>query len=426
MTQRELPRAELPTTAPDLLAEASIVALVVLQGGEQPSGGMAWELAAAVARSGRRVALVDLCLEDPVLDDHAAGGGSEGVVDAFLYGASLQHVAVEQDVPGMHVIPVGTQPTDPDEVWSHQRWRRLARGFGAEGALLMLLVPARALERLAVQPDRVVALAPAGKLSAARRLVLPVEWSAAPVDVVVDTPPPRVTAPPRPRPAAARPVATRRVRPPHRRRWAVAAAGAVLLGAVGLALVLPQRGNGSVSAGPDSAPATAGAAALPAPVEQPGADSLYYAVQVAAFQTMDAALEGAREYQDAGWTATVSPVRLGRQGTWYRLIVAAVSTPDAAERALASLWSRGLVERPNGTILRTPHAINLDSYPDTFAARQGLRERGAAAYIVEASDGTARLFVGAFETPEQARLADSILAAVDLQGTIVPRTGTTR
>jgi cell division septation protein DedD len=426
MTQRELPRAELPTTAPDLLAEANIVALVVLKGGERPSEEMAWELAAAVARAGRRVALVDLCLEDPLLDGRTAGGGSEGVVDAFLYGASLQHVAVEQDVPGLHVIPVGTQPTDPDEVWSHQRWRRLARGFGAEGALLLLLVPAHALERLAVEPARVVVLAPVGKVSGARRIVLPVEWSAAPVDVVVDTPPPRVTAPPRPRPQAARPVATRRVRPPRRRRWAVAAAGAVLLGAVGLAVVLPQRGSGSVSAGSDSLLAATSTAALPSPVEQPGGDSLYYAVQVAAFQSMDAALEGAREYQDAGWTATVSPVRLGRQGTWFRLIVAAVPTPDAAQRALASLWSRGLVERPNGTILRTPHAISLDSYPDTFAARQGLRERGAAAYIVEASDGTARLFVGAFETPEQARLADSILAAVDLQGTIVPRTGTTR
>jgi Mrp family chromosome partitioning ATPase len=103
MTQRELPRAELPTTAPDLLAEANIVALVVLKGGERPSEEMAWELAAAVARAGRRVALVDLCLEDPLLDGRTAGGGSEGVVDAFLYGASLQHVAVEQDVPGLHL-----------------------------------------------------------------------------------------------------------------------------------------------------------------------------------------------------------------------------------------------------------------------------------------------------------------------------------
>lgn len=425
MTPRELPRAELPTTAPDLLAEAAVVTVVVLPGGEPSGDYMAWELAAAVARSGRRVALVDLCLEHPILDGRAAGGSGEGVVDAFLYGASLQHVAVAQDVAGLHVIPVGTRPTDPDEVWSHQRWRRLARGFGAEGALLLLLVPHHALGRLAIEPARIVVLAPVGKAGAARKLAMPGEWSSVPVDVVVDTPPPRVTAPPRPRPKAARPVTTRRVRPRQRRWWAVVAAGAVLIGAVGLAVVLPRRGNGSVGAGEDSSSAAAHAAALP-PLEQPGADSLYYAVQVAAFQSMDAALEGAREYQEAGWTATVSPVRLGRQGTWYRLIVAAVATPDAAERALASLWSRGLVERPNGTILRTPHAIRLGSYSDTIAAREGVRERGAAAYIVEASDGTVRLLVGAFETPEQARLADSILAAADLQGTVVPRTGIAR
>ncbi|UCF39881.1 MAG: SPOR domain-containing protein [Gemmatimonadota bacterium] len=425
MTPRELPRAELPATAPDLLSEASVVVAVVLAGGERDSEGMAWELAAAVARTGRRVALVDLCLRDPVLDQRAVSGSGEGVVDAFLYGASLQHVAVEQDVPGLHVIPVGTRPTDPDEVWSHQRWRRLARGFGAEGALLILLVPVLALERLAVEPTRIVVLAPVGKASAARRLVLPVDWSSAPVDVVVDTPPPRVSAPPRPRPRAARPVVTRRIRPSRLLRWESAAAAALALGTVALAVTLPRNRNGAVSESTDSA----AAAAIPAPATaeaRPGADSLYYAVQVAAFQSMEAALEGAREYRTAGWTATVSPVRLGRQGTWYRLVVAAVSTPDAAERVLARLWSEGLVERPNGTILRTPHTIGLDRYPDLTAAREGLRERGAAAYIVEAPDGTARLFVGAFETPEQARLADSILAAAGLQGTVVPRTGIAR
>jgi cell division septation protein DedD len=428
MTPREHPRAQLPTLAPDLLAEVTVVTLIVLEGSRQASEAMATELAAAVARPGRRVALIDLCLEDPILDARVARGSGEGLVDAFLYGASLQHVAVEQDVPGFHVIAVGTRPSDPDEVWSHQRWRRLARGFQSEGALLLLLVPAYALARVAVQPDRIVVLAPVGKAGAARKLDTPADWSEVAVDVVVDTPPPRVSAPPQRRPPTARPVATRRVRPPRRRWWAATAGGVVLAGAVGLAVALPQRGNGAVSADVDASEVAVPVAPRPA-AEAPGSDSLYYAVQVAAFQGMDAALDGAREYGDAGWTVTVSPVRLGGQGTWYRLIVAAVSAPDAAERALARLWSQGLVERPNGTILRTPHAIRLGSYPDTAAAqaaRRGLRDRGAAAYIVEASDGSVRLFVGAFETPEQARLADSILAAADLQGTVVPRTGIAR
>jgi hypothetical protein len=428
MTPRELARAQLPTLAPDLLAELTVVALVALEGSGPASEAMAAELAGAVARRGRRVALMDLCLEDPILDARVARGSGEGLVDAFLYGASLQHVAVEQDVPGFHVIAVGTRPSDPEEVWSHQRWRRLARGFRAEGALLLLLIPADALARVAVQPDRIMVLAPVGKAGAARKLATPAEWSEVAVDVVVDTPPPRVSAPPRRRPPTARPVATRRVRPPHRRWWAATAAGVVLAGAVGLAVALPQRGNGAVSADLDPSQVAAPVATRPA-VEAPGSDSLYYAVQVAAFQDMDAALGGAREYRDAGWTVTVSPVRLGGQGTWYRLIVAAVSAPAAAERALARLWNRGLVERPNGTILRTPHAIRLGRYPDITAAeaaRRGLRDRGAAAYIVEASDGSVRLFVGAFETPEQARLADSILAAADLQGTVVPRTGIAR
>ena len=59
-------------------------------------------------------------------------------------------------------------------------------------------------------------------------------------------------------------------------------------------------------------------------------------------------------------------------------------------------------------------------------AKQGLRARGVPAYIVEASDGSVRLFVGAFETPQQARLADSILTAANIEGTLVPRAGKAR
>ncbi len=426
MKPRELPRAQLSGTAPTLLAEATVVVLVPLDGGGRASEAMALELAAAVARHARRVALVDLSLEEPILTTHPGNASGEGVVDAFLYGASLQRVAVEQDVPGLHVIGVGTQPTDPEEIWSHPRWRRLARGFATEGALLLLLVPLAGVAQLTVEPDRIVVLAPVGTSGVARRLSAldEVRHRGVPVDVVVDTPPPRVTTPPRPRPPAARPVATRRVRPPRRRRW-VAAAAVTAIGAASLAVMLAQRTDGSMSESEAS-----DSPAPPAPVlEEAGSDSLYYSVQVAAFQSMANAVERAREYQQAGWAATVSPVRLGRQGTWYRLMVAAVSAPSAAERALARLWNQGLLERPNGTILRTPHAIRLGSYSDTGAARtarEGLRDGGAAAYIVEASDGTVGLFVGAFETPEQARLADSILAAADLQGTVVPRTGIAR
>jgi hypothetical protein len=136
-----------------------------------------------------------------------------------------------------------------------------------------------------------------------------------------------------------------------------------------------------------------------------------------------------REYERDGWTATITPVQLGRQGTWHRLIVAALPTAGAAERALSRLWQDGLLERPNGTILRTPHAIRLGSYTDSAAASaaaEGLRARSIPAYIVMASDGTATLLVGAFETPEQARLADSILTAADLEGTLVARAGIAR
>jgi hypothetical protein len=53
----------------------------------------------------------------------------------------------------------------------------------------------------------------------------------------------------------------------------------------------------------------------------------------------------------------------------------------------------------------------------------GLRERGVPAYIVGAADGTARVYAGAFDLPEQARDIDSLLSAAGVTGSLVRRMG---
>ena len=109
------------------------------------------------------------------------------------------------------------------------------------------------------------------------------------------------------------------------------------------------------------------------------------------------------------------------------MLVGALPTPAAADSLLRRLWQQHLVERPNGTILRTPHANALaESASPAEAERlaEGLRRRGVAAYIVPAPGGLARVLAGAFEAPDQARAADSLLQLAGLKSTLVLRMGT--
>lgn len=135
-----------------------------------------------------------------------------------------------------------------------------------------------------------------------------------------------------------------------------------------------------------------------------------------------------RDFDQAN-PATVSPVRLGRQGLWFRVVIGSLSTAGEADSLLRALWRRGAVEQPNGSILRTPHALWLARAGTPEAARasaEGLRRRGVAAYIVPAPDGSASVLAGAFETPDQARAADSLLRLTGLTAILAYRMGTRR
>lgn len=137
----------------------------------------------------------------------------------------------------------------------------------------------------------------------------------------------------------------------------------------------------------------------------------------------------ARRVPDEAAPATVSAVRLGRQGLWYRVIVGAFPTAAGADSLLRALWLEGAVERPNGTIVRTPHTYLIERQASAEAAAErveGLRRRGVAAYIVSAPEGSAQVLAGAFEAPDQAGAADSLLRLEGLRATLVQRVGIRR
>src|SRR5437773_6760710 len=160
MSARPLPRSRLDNLIPPLVDGHALVALVPATGDLKWATAAAWDVARAAAQHGRRVALVDLWIEDPTLHEVVGLTPSEGIVDAFEYGVSLTKAAHEVD----HVffIAAGAYTAHPGDVFGHERWKKLHGGFRVEGALLLLYLSAGALARLSAVPDGLLVLSPDG------------------------------------------------------------------------------------------------------------------------------------------------------------------------------------------------------------------------------------------------------------------------
>ena len=94
-TARQLPLSRLGHLVPPLVDNASLIGLIPVTDDAQWAAKAAWDIARIAARDGRRVALVDLCLEHPVLHETVGLKATEGIVDAFEYGVSLNKAAHE-------------------------------------------------------------------------------------------------------------------------------------------------------------------------------------------------------------------------------------------------------------------------------------------------------------------------------------------
>jgi cell division septation protein DedD len=224
-------------------------------------------------------------------------------------------------------------------------------------------------------------------------------------------------------------VATKRPALPRTRSLTPAiATGVVLLASLSAGGYVLGRGRRGASV---DRPVTPIPAAVPGTydADRLAGDTLFYSVQVAAFQVLAQAMDLAKDFERSGFVAPVTPIRSGTEGVWYRVLVGAVRSPGAADTLLHQLWTQGLVEPSQGSILRTPETLMVGVWSSVAEGRQamkGLRERGIPAYILPKPDGTARLYVGAFTEADQAGTADSLLAAAGLQHNLVPRSGITR
>ncbi len=119
-----------------------VVLLVDAAGDRAWAADAAVALATAWARAGRRVVLADLHLQEPLVHERLGEPNLDGVVDVFLYGASLSRAARPAPGRGFYLISSGTYTEDPDAVLRHPRWPRIAAGFADAQATLLLFVPA--------------------------------------------------------------------------------------------------------------------------------------------------------------------------------------------------------------------------------------------------------------------------------------------
>jgi cell division protein FtsN len=422
MTHRALPRSRLGNLIPALVESQALVALVPATGDLGWAAHAVWDVARAAVHEGRRVALVDLWIEEPRLHEVVGCTPSDGIVDAFEYGVSLSKAAHQVD--GVFFIAAGSYTPSRGELFGHDRWKKLQAGFRSEGALLLLYLSAGALARLSAVPDGLLVLAPDGfepESSIGQGILATMERGIPLLGVVRErwTPPP-AQAPPEPAPAgrgrASGEVGLPRPAQRPRRRAArpVVVVATLAAGAAG-GWGLLARDTRQPRVVPPPTPPAVSRAQAPAP---PRADTLAWTVQLAAYGTLSKALGLADRLTAAeGVGAFVTPVPLGRGTVWYRVLAGPYPTRDSAAAARVALWLRGTVPNGQGDLLRAPYSLALRSISDL----DSLRRHGIPAFRA----GRGPTLVGAFESPEQASLLQAQLARAGIQATLITRVETT-
>lgn len=124
---------------------------------------------------------------------------------------------------------------------------------------------------------------------------------------------------------------------------------------------------------------------------------------------------------------SVSPVTIEPDTTrWFRVVAGAYSSSSRADSLLRAARAAGVMGADNGRVIRSPIALQVATNLTPAAANQRarqLRQREIGAYVLHQADGTAHVYVGAFETPQQAQYLASQLRTNGVETDIAYRTG---
>lgn len=405
--------------------------IVVLGSDEEATARVAVGIARQQCRK-RPVAIGDLLGDAGPLQALAPSDDPHGLADVFEYGVSMDRIA--RRVPGvknLFSLPTGVFVTDQAEILSNRRWSRLAAGFRQEAGLLVLAasVDARDVEALVVQLDGAVLV---GHRAPTR---LPV---ARVVGKVPGPHPPPPEPKTHPRPSAGYVIFT------SYSRWRPA-----IMAGIGLSIVIalfvawlayrpfaqsawaPLWLRGDTMRGlrlpmntaEDSANATAIHLGLLTRADSQSVAP--YALSLITFNTQAGALLELQRNGASLRAGTFTPVLI-RETPWFRVVAGAYPDSAAAAALLDTLRAKGMSDAGRVVIERFPYALQVErNVPDTAVASRVsvYQARGLPVYALLQSDGTARLYAGAFRIREDAALLAESMRAAGISTTLVFRTG---
>lgn len=412
----------------------------------------------------RRVAIGDLLGESPPLQSLVEAEDPHGLVDSFLYGVSLNRVAYQVNEPGeLFVMPSGTGPIDYDELFEHPRWKRLAAGFREVGAMLVLAVPASAphLRQLVDVCDGAVIVGDEvpGEVPVAQSLAWIRERNSAPITIAtVDAE--EELAPLPPPPVLITPSESRRLA-----GWAAGVTLTLFLAAAGYWFARrpfasqrpPWRGVAATS--PTAVAATHGSLAtdstmradsirresrlrdsaaqvanlavagdsFPVLVPVNSADSAGSSAYAVVLESTTGLAGAIMDLQRQFRTLPATTYSLSLRSRLFDVVTGAYPDRRGADSLLADLRARRILGAGAGTVVALPYAFLVE--PNVGAADVAARlQRRATAqaqpvYALRQANGSANLYFGAFESPQQAALAVPAVRKAGLKPTLVYRIG---
>jgi hypothetical protein len=427
---------------------------IVVVGNDTTAAALVALGAAQAQAERRRVVIGDLVGDLEPLEATIPRHDLHGLSDSFTYGISLNRIGYPVTEDGnLYIMPSGSEPVATRAIVGHPRWQRLVAGFREVGALLILVA-----EPGAPGLDLLIAVTDGALLVGDTRLEAPshVISRARPRGAALPTSPvvrastaSGAAAPDRTGPALvpasagrsiarpdATPAAVGDARPSSRRTWAIigialAAAVVALAGVTATRRFGPQRVE-SAAAG-DLAPAPVAPASISAPAAEPAppvenpqdsARAAAYAVVIVAANTSAGANDNLRRVGDLP-AATAAPSVDGGV-LWYKVFVGAFAARANAEALRDSLRASGRAGEIIEPIVVVPFAFLIADgiQRDSVASvRAQYAAQGVTTYPLVQDDGTARLFAGAFASPDEAMHLAPVLRTAGIQPRIVYRTG---
>lgn len=418
-------------------------AIAVLGSNETQTALVALGIARHQARR-RKVAIGDLLGDAPPLSALVPGDDSHGLADVFEYGVSIDRVARRVDDGNLYLFPTGAFISDHAAIMANRRWTKLASSFREERALLVVVAHTgtAGVEELVMQLDGAILVGDRvpDRLPVARVL--------------------GAVRGPNVEPAL-QPVIRERRRAPRkyvvhqpRSLWRIGASFGVTLAAVIAALGMwltyrpfahaewaPQwlrgepvfadsgflliRGFDTAGIISDTTSTLATARHLGLLTAADSAARAPYGIALVTFNTQAGALLELSRNGATLRAGTFTPVLI-RETPWFRVVAGAYPDSASAAALLDTLRAQGASDAGRAVIERFPYALLIErDVPDADVAMrvERLQKRRLPVYALLQSDGTARIYAGAFKQPEEATLLHDAMQKAGIQTSLVYRTG---